>query len=196
MEPIHGFIISTENRYNNKVEVDGKELIVNTEITERDFEFVNRIGTVLEVPRTNDTKIKKGDKVIVHHNVFRRWFDVRGNERNSGSYLSEDQYICYTTQIFGYNSGDGWNALDGFAFVAPMDETDQWSTEDEKPHVGILTYKSDDVDIPLGSKVGFKPGGEYEFVIDGQKLYRILSHLITIQYDGLQETERANNALV
>ena len=33
-----------------------------------------------------------------------------------------------------------------------------------------------------GDVVGFKPDSEYEFNIDGQKLYRILSNYITTNY--------------
>ena len=87
MQSLFEYIISTENRYNNKIDVDGKELVVNTEITERDYMFVNRIGKVLQTPVYNNSVIKKGDYVILHHNVFRRWIDVRGNEKNSSSFL-------------------------------------------------------------------------------------------------------------
>ena len=34
--------------------------------------------------------INVGDTVIIHHNVFRRWYDQRGVERNSSSYFKED----------------------------------------------------------------------------------------------------------
>ena len=34
-----------------------------------------------------------GDEVILHHNVFRRWYDIRGNEKNSAAFLSENDYI-------------------------------------------------------------------------------------------------------
>ena len=37
MQSLFDYIISTENRYNNIIDVDGKELVVNTEITERDY---------------------------------------------------------------------------------------------------------------------------------------------------------------
>ncbi len=190
MDPIFGFLISTNQRYNNTVDVDGKNLIVNTEITERDFEFVNRIGVVEAVPRTYKGRIKKGDKVIVHHNVFRRWIDVHGNERDSGNYIDEDLYICYEDQIFGYNDGT-WKATDNYCFVSPIENNDSWSTEIEKLYYGILEYKGDDLDIPIGSLIGFTPNSEYEFTIDNQKVYRILSNQITMY--GLQETEEENN---
>ena len=50
MNSIYNLLISTKNRYNNSIDVDGNELIINTEITERDAEFVNRIGTVVGLP--------------------------------------------------------------------------------------------------------------------------------------------------
>jgi hypothetical protein len=37
MQSLFDYIISTTNRYNNTINVNNKELIVNTEITERDF---------------------------------------------------------------------------------------------------------------------------------------------------------------
>ena len=83
MKSLYNYIISTNNRYDNKKAVEDKELILNTEITERDYHFVNRVGKVISTPINIKTPIKPGDDVIVHHNVFRRWFDVRGNEKNS-----------------------------------------------------------------------------------------------------------------
>lgn len=59
MKSLYNYIISTNDRYNNKTSVDGKELILNTEITERDYEFVNRIGTVISTPINIKTPIKK-----------------------------------------------------------------------------------------------------------------------------------------
>ena len=106
MKSLYKYIISTNDRYNNKTSVDGKELILNTEITERDYEFVNRIGTVISTPINIKTPIKKGDKVIIHHNVFRRWYDVRGNERNSGNYIDEDKYSVSPDQLFASNQND------------------------------------------------------------------------------------------
>ncbi len=99
MQALFDYIISTENRYNNVVDVDDKKLVVNTEITERDHVFVNRIGTVYSCPVVTKTKINKGDKVILHHNVFRRWYDSHGQERNSASYIGEDKYVVSDDRI-------------------------------------------------------------------------------------------------
>lgn len=169
MKPIHGFFVSTEQRYNNTVDVDGKDLIVNTEITERDYEFVNREAVVVGTPRGYSGDIQEGFKVLVHHNIFRRWYDVRGHERNSGSYIDEDLYIAYPDQIFAYKD-DKWKACDGYTFVYPLENTDQWDVSVERPLHGV------DLD---GNYVGFTPDSEYEFTIEGKKVYRVLSNQIT-----------------
>ena len=44
----------------------------------------------------------------------------------------------------------------------------------------------------IGCLVGFHPGSEYEFVVDGQRLYRVLSNLITIKYEYQGNEEEYN----
>ena len=114
MNTIYNLIVTTGNRYNNAVDVEGKELIVNTEVTERDAEFVNRIATVIGTPLAIHTPIEEGDEVIVHHNVFRRWYDVRGEEKNSSSYIDEGRYKIDPDQVFAYRKPGGeWIATPG-----------------------------------------------------------------------------------
>ena len=49
MKSLYNYIIYTDSRYDNKKNIDGKELILNSELSERDYKFVNRIGTVKSV---------------------------------------------------------------------------------------------------------------------------------------------------
>jgi hypothetical protein len=192
MKSLYNYIISTTNRYDNKVSIDNKELILNTEITERDYRFVNRIGTVVNVPININTPIKQGDDVIIHHNVFRRWFDVRGVERNSGSYIDEDKYIVSPDQLFAYKQNGKWHCPNMYCFVEPLENEDIWSTESEQKLLGKLTYTNDYLEslgLSYDDIVGFTPDSEYEFNIDDKKLYRILSTDITIIY-GHKKEER------
>jgi hypothetical protein len=190
MKSLYNYIISTTNRYDNKVSIDNKELILNTEVTERDYMFVNRVGTVINVPINIATPIKSGDDVIIHHNVFRRWFDVRGVERNSGSYIDEDKYIVAPDQLFAYKQNGKWHCPNMYCFVEPLENEDIWSTESEQKLLGKLTYTNDYLDslgLSYGDTVGFTPDSEYEFNIDDKKLYRILSTDITINYGHKKE---------
>lgn len=162
-----------------------KKLIVNTEITERDHIFVNRIGIVCSCPITGDATIKKGDDVILHHNVFRKWYDSHQVEKNSASFLSENKYLVASDQIYAYKRNGEWKCLPDYCFVKPIYKDDEWSLQTDENLSGELVYlnkKLEDLGLSKGSIVGFTPNSEYEFTIDGQKLYRILSNQITINY--------------
>ena len=110
MQSLFEYIISTENRYNNTIDVEGKELVVNTEVTERDYMFVNRIGKIVKLPLYNNSELKENDEVIVHHNVFRRWIDVEGIQKNSSSFLNENEYLVSDDQIFAYKRNNKWRS--------------------------------------------------------------------------------------
>jgi len=190
MQSLFDYIISTNNRYNNTININNKKLIVNTEITERDYQFVNRIGTVLSIPKSNNSIIKEGDEVIVHHNVFRRWYDIQQNERNSSSFLEENKYIVPPDQIFAYKRDEKWKSLPGYCFVKPVYIEDEWSVCMDPNLYGELVYSNDvltQLGVSKGDIVGFTPNSEYEFTIEGQKLYRILSNHITINYGSKKE---------
>ena len=145
-----------------------------------------------------DTDIKPGDTVIVHHNVFRRWNDVKGVERNSKAYFNEDTYFINHEQIFLYKRPAKWSrfkesqwiAPKGYCFVIPLKATDQFNTESEKPLQGIVKYSDGTVEV--NNLVGFRPSSEYEFIVDGERLFRVLSNFITIKYEH-QGNEEAYN---
>ena len=180
MTSVYNFVVTPHGeRYNNTKDVDGSELILNTEIY--NHQFVNRLAKVISVPIIRQTDIKPGDIVVVHHNVFRRWNDVRGREKNSKSYFDENTYIIDFDQIFLYKTKDKWLAPKGYCFVKPIKSVDKFNTDVEKPLVGIVKYSDGTVNV--NDLVGFRPSSEYEFIIDGQRLYRVFSHFITIKYE-------------
>ena len=187
MRGVYNFVVKPKGeRYNNTKKLDGGELIVNTEIY--NHQFINREAIVLSTPLIGDTDIEIGDTVIVHHNVFRRWNDVKGVERNSKAYFNEDTYFINHEQIFLYKQKDKWIAPKGYCFVIPLKATDQFNTESEKPLQGIVKYS--DGTVKVNELVGFRPNSEYEFIVDGERLFRVLSNFITIKYEhqGNEET--------
>ena len=191
MKALYDFILETDKRYNNTVDVDGKELVVNTEITERDAQFVNRLARVVATPIYGDTPIQVGDEVVIHHNIFRRWYDVRGNERNSGDFLDDNQFKAYHDQVFAYKRDGVWRCPDMYCFVEPIKDDAKFRENMYKDLRGILTYTNnvlDDVGLKVGDEVGFTPNSEYRFDIEGKVLYRIYSNDITINYGLKEET--------
>ena len=54
---------------------------------------------------------------------------------------------------------------------------------DEEPLMGRMKYPNaylESKGVRKGMKVGFKPESEYEFEVDGEKLYRMFDHQITL----------------
>ena len=132
MTGMFDFIVEPfEGRYNNSKSIDGNTLILNTEL--QNHMYVSRIGKVIAEPAINNTCVKKNDLVVLHHNVFRRFRDIRGDEKNSKSYIKENMYLAGQDQLFAYKRADGWQALDGFCFVKPIKETKMFSINFEKP---------------------------------------------------------------
>ena len=78
----------------------------------------------------------------------------------------------------------------GYCFVKPLKAIDQFNIEYEKPLQGIVKYS--DGTVKVGDLIGFRPNSEYEFIIDSERLYRVLSNLITIKYEYQGDEEEYN----
>ena len=167
-------------RYNNTKQVGDKELILNTEIFSH--QYISRQAIVVGLPTQFETPINVGDEVIVHHNVFRRWHNARGEEKNSSSYINEDLYKVDDMQLYAYKNNNTWKALPGYTFVKPIDD-----------NIGEVQYS--DV-YSKGDIVGYLPVGEYEFMIDDEKLYRVKTNFITIKYEYKPKEKEHNRSWV
>ena len=189
MKSVYNFVVTPiGERYNNTKKVGDSELILNTEIF--NHQYVNRKASVISTPIIGDTDIQVGDDVIVHHNVFRRWHNVKGIEKNSKSYFNESTYFISQDQIFLYKRYWEWKTPKGYCWVKPLKATDQFNIEQEKPLQGIVKYSDGTVNV--NDIVGFTPNSEYEFVIDGERLYRVFSKFITIKYEYQGDEEEYN----
>ena len=189
MKSVYNFVVTPKGeRYNNSKKIDGGELILNTEIF--NHQYVNREAIVVSVPMVGHTDILPGDTVVVHHNVFRRWHNMRGIEKNSKSYFNESTYMISSDQIFLYKRDNKWIAPQGYCFVKPLKAINPLNINLEKPLQGGVMYSDNTVEV--GDLVGFKPNSEYEFIIDGERLYRVLSNLITIKYEYQGDEEEYN----
>ena len=194
MRSLYNFVVEPKGeRYNNTKTIGDSELILNTEIF--NHQHVNRIGKIISTPRMLETDLQPGDEIILHHNVFRRWHNVKGIEKNSRSFINENAYLVNYDQIFLIKycnsfKDDKWYAPNGYCFVKPLKAIDQFNIESEKPLQGIVKYSDGTVEV--NDLIGFRPNSEYEFVVDGERLYRVLSNLITIKYEYQGDEEEYN----
>ena len=189
MKSVYNFVVTPiGERYNNTKKVGDSELILNTQIF--NHQYVNRKASVISTPIIGDTDIQVGDDVIVHHNVFRRWHDIRGVEKNSRSYFNESTYLINKDQIFLYKRNQEWLAPKGYCFIKPLKAVDQFNIESEKPLQGVVKYS--DGTVKVNDLVGVRPNSKYEFIVDGERLYRVLSNFITIKYEYQGNEEEYN----
>ena len=119
MKSVFNFIIKPKNkRYSNSKKVGDKELILNTDNYQH--KFVSREAEVISTPTAFDTDIKVGDTILVHHNVFRRWKDIKGVEQNSRAYYKDNMYFVFGDQVYAYKRNNKWHAIKGYCFVKPI----------------------------------------------------------------------------
>ena len=110
MNSLYDFIVEPlGDEYSNKIKFGDKQLIVNTGI--EDFKFVNRLAKVLETPKAFSTGIKIGDTVVIHQNVFRTFYDMKGNKKKSRSWFKNKLYFGAADQIYLYKNKTGWHAF-------------------------------------------------------------------------------------
>ena len=189
MKSVYNFVVKPiGKRYNNVKKVGDKELIINTEIF--NHQYVNRQATVISKPIIGDTDIDVGSDVILHHNVFRRWHNVKGVEKNSKSYFNEDTYIVQPDQIFLYKKFWQWHSPKGFCWVKPIKNKDKYANSETQENIGIIKYT--DGSFKVNDLIGFTPISNYEFVIDGELLYRVYTKFITIKYEYQGDEEAYN----
>ena len=161
MKSLYDFIVEPlGEKYSNKIKVGDKELVLNTKI--EDFKFVNRLARVIETPKAFNTGIDVGDIIVIHQNVFRVFYDMRGNKKKSRSWFKDDLYFCAIDQIYLYNKGEKWKSFGDRCFISPIKDTESLTLDKEKSLVGILKYDNSSLNalgINSGDLVGYTPTG-------------------------------------
>jgi hypothetical protein len=189
MKSVFNFLVEPKNgRTTAAVQIEDKELLLNTEL--QNHQYTSRLGVVRSTPTAMSTEVQVGDEIIVHHNVFRAFRDIRGKEKNSKSFITEDLFTVSIDQIYAYKRNGEWRAIEGFSFVKPIANNDSFSLEKERPLIGKLKFGGGG--IKKGSLIGFTPSSEYEFNIDGERLYRVRNNQITVEYEYQGDEEEYN----
>ena len=194
MKSLYDFIIEPlGDKYKNEIQVGNKKVVVNTQI--ESWKFVNRLAKVVKTPLAFKTKIKKGDIIIVHQNVFRTFYDMRGEKKKSRSWFKNDLYFCSLDQVYLYKNSTGWHTFGDRCFIQPIKDTNSLTLDKERSLIGILKYGNSSLEaleINEGDLVGYTPNGEWEFLIDKQRLYCMKSNDIVIKYEHQGNEEKYN----
>mgnify|MGYP003649540271 FL=1 len=194
MRSLYDFIIKPlGDRYDNEIKVGDKSLVLNTKI--ESFKSVNNLAIVVATPKAFKTNIKVGDTILIHHNVFRVFYDMKGVKKNSRSYFQDDLYFCAIDQIYLYKNTEGWKSFGDRCFVMPLKNKDSIKLDKEQKLIGILKYGNKSLEalkIVPGDVVGFTPNSEWDFIVDKQRVYCMKSNDIVIKYEHQGDEEEYN----
>lgn len=186
MKSPFNFIVkpSKGKRYDNTVEWEGVEFITHT--SEEDHSASNRKAIVVEVPLGYKGPIKKGDTLLVHHNVFKFYNDIKGRRKSGKSFFKKDLFFVDTEQFYMYHDGAQWKAHDRYCFVSPVEVEESYIYKpfSYEPLMGVMKYPNkylEEQGVKSGSRVSFTPDSEYAFKVDGELMYRIFDHQITLE---------------
>jgi hypothetical protein len=158
-------------------------LIVST--SQEDHRFSQRIAEVVELPIKYDGPIKVGDLLLVHHNVFKFYYDMKGRQKSGRSFFKDDLFFVDHMQFFMYHDGDRWHAHDKYCFIKPVEKKESviFKNVSEEPLIGTIRYINEQLEafgLKEGDEISFKPNSDYEFTVDGEKLYRMFTDNITL----------------
>ena len=194
MKSLYQFIVKPNGeRYNNTKKIGDTSLLLNTNI--ESFRHINKEAIVVSTPAAFNTGINVGDTILIHHNIFRRYYDIKGKEKNGSTYFKDDMYFVNPDQVYGYKKDNNWVMVNNRCFIKPIKETSSYSNEKEQKHIGILKYGNNVLEalqINPGDLVGFTPKSEWEFIIDDERLYCMKSNDIAIKYERKGHEEEYN----
>ena len=171
-------------RYNNTKEIGGIEFIIST--SQEDHKYSNREAEVISLPLGYKGPIEVGNTLLVHHNVFKYYNNMKGKQVSGRSFFKDNLFFVEDEQFYMYKNKDGWNAHDKNCFVAPVDVEDSYIYKpiSNEPLVGLVKFPNKYLisrGVNKGDRISFQPESEYEFNVDGEVLYRIFDHQITIK---------------
>ena len=185
MNSLYKFIIKPiKTRYDNEKKIGDKTLVLNTKI--ENHRFVSREAIVVSTPLAFKSKIKPGDTVIIHFNVFRRFYDIRDEEKDSSSYFKDDLYFCDPYQIYLYKQNNKWWTHLDYCFVKSIIDNNVLNQNKEKPLTGIVKYGNhilENMGVEEGDLVGFTPVSEFEFIVDNERFYCMKSNDIVVKHE-------------
>tara|TARA_R110000824_G_scaffold365097_2_gene553586 strand:- start:2028 stop:2603 length:576 start_codon:yes stop_codon:yes gene_type:complete len=175
-------------RYDNIRKYGEVDFIISSD--QEDHTVTNRFGKVISTPLNYKGEINPGDTLLVHHNVFRKYYDMKGRERSSYSFFRDDLFFIDDNQYFLYKHKGKWKAPNPYCFVEPIANeeynvfTANLENHIEKGLVGKIKYINSELEsfgLKEGDTISFQPESEYEFKVEGKKLYRMMTLNICVQ---------------
>ena len=150
MKSLHYFLVTPAN--GQRYTTERKGIIISS--SKEDHLASTREAIVLETPYDYDGPIQKGDIVIIHHNTFKYYYDMRGAEKSSWNHFRDDLFMV--DDIYAYKRGEQrWRGVGRYVFVAPIKngrENTIITSDLEKPLIGEIRYINQEFDRKFEAK--------------------------------------------
>ena len=93
MKSPYYFIVKPVNgrRYDNIKNIGGIDFV--TSVSQEDHLASNRFAEVVSCPLSYTGEIVPGDILLVHHNVFKIYYDMKGREKSGRSFFKDDLFF-------------------------------------------------------------------------------------------------------
>ena len=100
MQSPYSFIVRPlkGKRYDNEKKIGDIDFIIS--VSKEDHKSSNRFAQVISVPISYKGEIKIGDILLVHHNVFKFYYDMQGVEKSGKSFFRNDLFFIDPDQFF------------------------------------------------------------------------------------------------
>ena len=182
------FIVEAYNgkRYDNTKKIGNVDFIISS--SKEDHTVSNRYAIVKELPIGYKGEVSIGDTLLVHHNVFKYYNDMKGREKSGKSFFKDDLFFIDFDQFYMYKSNNIWKCHDKYCMIKPIEKKDIYlkTHVEEEPLTGIVKYSNKQLEkkgVKEGDLISFQPDSEYEYNVDGEKLYRMFTNNITLIYE-------------
>lgn len=171
-------------RYDNIKSIGDINFITST--SQEDHMASNRFAEVVSTPLGYDGEIKPGYILLVHHNVFKYYYDMRGRQQSSHNHFKDDMFFVEDDQFFMFFNDKDWKCYSKYCFIEPVELKDYYLVKPgtEEPLLGKIRYINDellDLGLKVGDEVAFEPDSEYPFYINDEKVYRMFTSNIKIK---------------
>jgi hypothetical protein len=157
-----GFIVKPEDGLLYKTESSSSSNGLDISTSIDDGKSTNRFGIVVSVPTWYNGAISDGDRIILHHNVFRKFNNYNGSEVFSHEFVGDGNYLVLMDQIFGYFKDGLLTTTSDNIFVKPT-----------IGNVGVVSFCNNDVPVNVGEEIVFTSDCEYVFHISGETYYKM-----------------------
>ena len=143
MQSPYSFIVTplNERRYDNIKNISGIDFFTST--SEEDHTASNRFAKVISVPLCYSGEIKKGDTLLVHHNVFKFYNDMKGRRKSGKSFFRDNLFfVDLTINFFYISTTKNGRLMINIVLSKPIKIKEKFlkTSGSEEPLMGVIKY--------------------------------------------------------